>query len=441
MQSGSEDLKNMSAHGATCADKGAPLRLVLYETSANGHRGAYLVAISSEAARRGWSVTVVTPARDRVNQYFDALRDLLGAQNLIFTPYSMDFPKRVSALSMVRYHLDEWRACRQSLATVPWPFDTVYAPNIDYMDKAMQLRGAPSYPVPMGGMTMRARFHLKSLGVETHGSLLPSLAALSFYHLLNARGVSCITTADPSLARYCERQRAARYRKVSYVPELGMRPPSIDPRTAKSAFGFGHDDKIILIFGFIDARKACTQLLESLERVDPGLRIRVLIVGRPDQATLSALTGSRFDSLRDAGVLVTRLEFADNEMQDLAFAAADAVWTAYHEHSTMSGVFAQALSCSLPVIGPDYGLLSWLISQYKVGICVNIANPADTAGRIEAMFRDIENFKTFRANAKSISERHLPQSFGSAVCDAISATRTSRSAPHSTQQTAADSRV
>ena len=301
------------------------LRLALYETSVEGHRGVYLTAIVSEALHRGWAVTVVSPAKDQTHPYFSKLGELLGHANLLFTPGWIDFPERVSPATMLRHHFDQWRTARQSLATGGLRWDFVYAPNIDYMDKAIQMLGVPSHPVPMGGMVMRARFHLRELGVETHRSLVPSLAPWAFSRLLRVRDLVIVTTADPTLAQYCENKRTARYRKVAYIPEIGMTPPTRDSVLAKEELGFARDDKVILIFGAIDKRKAFLELGAALECIEPAERVRLLIVGQPDRVALQTLGSGRLAELRRKGTLVTRLGFADDATQETAFAAADFV--------------------------------------------------------------------------------------------------------------------
>ncbi len=395
------------------------LRVALYETTMHGHRGAYLVAIATEAVRRGWSVTVVTPARDRTHTSLDRIRELVGRSNLVFTPFWVDFPRRPSARAMLRYHFEQWRAARRSLA---WPhrqWDFVYALNIDYMDKAIQLLGAPSYPTPMGGMTMRMRFHLRRLGLEPEGSSLPSLASVAFSRLLRARGMACVTTADPSLLQYCRGKRGARYRKLAYVPELGMIAPRLDSAMAKSSFGFAPGDRVILVFGVIDRRKAFEELTAAIAHAAPEERLRVLIVGQPDEAADRTLAGGRFDELRRAGVVATRLGFASDQVQELAFAAADIVWVAYRNHDTMSGVFSQAMSCALPVIGPARGVLCWLVRHHDVGITVDIDDPQTAQSRIREMLGNEERLQRYRSNAGRVAREHRPERFAGAICDVI----------------------
>jgi glycosyltransferase involved in cell wall biosynthesis len=395
------------------------MKIAIYEPTIHGHRAAYLSEITAAAARRGWDVTVITPFPDHDHPYFSMLHDLIGRQNVLFTPYFVEWPKRLSPLSIARFQFQQWHAARRSLLSVGREWDFVYFPNLDYMDDAIAILGTPSRPVPMGGMVMRIRYHLKQLGVETSRSLGTQIEMLSFSRLLKARGVALVTTADPSFAKYCAQQSAAGYRKVHYVPELGMRAPPLDAASAKRAFGFRPDDKVVLIYGAIDARKAFAELIAAVSGPMLSDRIRVLIVGRPDEPSATVLNGAGYEALRRQGVLVNMLEFADRNLQEKCFAAADAVWVAYRNHSTMSGVFSQAMSCSLPVIGPNYGLLSWLISEYSVGICVDIDKPTQTGLQILKMLCNEEIMQGFRNKASRMSREHLPENFGNTICDAI----------------------
>ncbi|MEO6080235.1 MAG: glycosyltransferase [Steroidobacteraceae bacterium] len=397
------------------------MNLTIFETTIHGHRGAYLVEITTAAVRRGWNVTVLTPSheRERNSPYFDQIKDLVGASNLVFSPYWVDMPESVSALSMLRYQFTQWHSVRNSLKLANRPCDFVYAPNIDYMDKAIQVLGAPSRPVPMGGMVMRVRFHLGMIGLPTHRRMPESLGALSLSNLLGKASLKVVTTADPSLADYCKGKAAPRYRKMVYVPEIGMTPPSCGTNEAKAAFGFSPADKVILIYGSIDERKAFGSLIDAVAGCALAERLRILVVGKPDEASRTALDGARYQQQREQGILVTRLAHADARLQELAFAAADVVWVAYRNHSTMSGVFSQAMSCSLPVIGPDYGLLSWLVTKNKVGICVNIDDPEDIRVRVVGLLRDAGALDGYRRSAARLSLAHLPERFGAAVCDAI----------------------
>jgi glycosyltransferase involved in cell wall biosynthesis len=403
------------------------MKLAIYEPTIHGHRAAYLTEITAAAARRSWDVTVITPFPGRDHPCFSKLYDLIGRQNVLFTPYFVEWPERLSPFNIARFHFQQWHAARRSLLSVGRRWNFVYFPNLDYMDDAIAILGSPSRPVPMGGMVMRIRYHLKRLGVESSGSLGAQLEMFSFSRLLKARSVALVTTADPSFAKYCAQQSAAGYRKVHYVPELGMPAPTLDAASAKRWFGFRPDDKVVLIYGAIDARKAFAELIAAVAGLALTDGIRVLIVGQSDQASAAVFNSPEYDGLRRQGVLASVLEFADRNLQEKCFAAADAVWVAYRNHSTMSGVFSQAMSCSLPVIGPNYGLLSWLISEYGVGICVDIDQPTQTGSQILKMLRNEEIIQGFRYKASRMSREHLPENFGNTICDAITSGLTAAS--------------
>jgi glycosyltransferase involved in cell wall biosynthesis len=113
------------------------------------------------------------------------------------------------------------------------------------------------------------------------------------------------------------------------------------------------------------------------------------------------------------------LHFADADLENTVFAAADAVWIAYKGHSTMSGVFYQAACCGLPVIAPDYGILNLLTAQHGAGISVDPDNPEETGRQLQELLCDGDNREGLSQNLANIAELHFPENFGRSVCDAI----------------------
>jgi|GEM_PF-6469245 len=397
------------------------MKIAIYETSLDGHRGPYLLSTTSEAVARGWKVTLIVPEREREHPLCPQLIAIVGVNNLVFSSVAIKaLPSRTSPLQMLTYHLWQWRAARLSLMAQRRDWDFVYFPTLDVMDKAILILGPPSRPIPAGGMAMRVKFHLTDLRAQAKTNR-PSFGSYLFSRLLGVPKLSVVTTADPYLIDVCKMHREPRYRKLRYVPELGMLPPLIDRATAKTGFGFEPNDRVILVFGCIDGRKAFAELVDAVLTQPKHTRLRVLIVGPPTVGAAAILSGSKYDDLRRAGILVTRLEFSDVTKQTPAFAAADVVWVAYRNHSTMSAVFYQAISCSKPVIAPNYGLISWLATNYDVGIQVNIDDPEGTGSAITKLFQDSARFDVFVSNARALSNSYLPQNFGAGVCDAIAA--------------------
>jgi glycosyltransferase involved in cell wall biosynthesis len=392
--------------------------LLLYDITLSGHHGTYLSAIAAEAMQRRWRVSVVLPKRVEQHQHFEALRKIVGHPNTFLSDHWVETPARFTRLSLFRHHLAQRRAAIDSLRPFKGKCDFVYAPNIDYMDKAIQFLGAPSYPTPFGGACMRVRFHMKAVGVRGAAfSAAGMLEALTFRRLLTAKGVACVTTADPSLVRFCEAQRSKKFRKVRFFPEMGMDRPSISGNEARTQLGFGAEDRIVLVYGMITERKGIRELFNSLDTLGPNSPIKVVIAGPQDDDTrnfLAANINSRYAQrvrLIDGHV--------DRDLEGTLFAAANAVWVAYKGHSTMSSVFYQAACCGLPVIASNYGILSWLVEEQGVGISVNPQDPAKTGELIYKLLCGGSEYAGICKNSEELARLHSPANFARAVCDAI----------------------
>jgi glycosyltransferase involved in cell wall biosynthesis len=327
---------------------------------------------------------------------------------------------RPSAYGLLRYQLDQRTAAGRTLKPLAQQFDFVYAANLDHMDKAIAVLGSPSLPAPFGGMVMRPRFHMASMGLTDCQTAPRSLlAAASFGRLLGAKGVACVTTADPTLAEFCEHQKSASYRKVRYIPEIGMAPSAIAANVAKASFGFYSSDHVILIYGSITRRKAIAECLRAMNRDGKHSRFKVLVVGQPDAQMAHEIASPEIQEAVGSGQLVVRPWFASAETENAAFAAADAVWVAYKNHSTMSGVFYQAVCSERPIIAPNYGVLKWLTEKCNVGICVDPENHERTGDQITSLLQDRIGYSSLQRNERRIAAEHHPESFGKNVCDEI----------------------
>jgi glycosyltransferase involved in cell wall biosynthesis len=394
------------------------MKIVLYDIGLTGHKGSYLSAISKEAVRKGWHVSIVLPKRVEAHFQMEVLRKNVGSENIFLTDHWVETPPKFSRLSLFRHHIAQREVAVQSLRPFIGRCDFIYTTNIDYMNNAVQLFGAPSYPTPFGGTVMRARFHMKAIGVSGAKSTAAGLIeGFNFRRLLSAKGVSCVTTADPGLADFCHSQRERTFKKVKYVPEIGMLRPSIGRDEARARFGFRPNDRVILVYGLISKRKGIDELLQAVRRLERDSPIKVLVAGQPDEEMRLVLQ-SKFDDLKSERLRLL-LGFVDYDLENTVFAAADAVWVAYKNHSTMSGVFYQAVCCGLPVIAPNYGILHWLAGKHGTGITVDPDAAEETGRQLTKLLCDGEEYAEISQKARDLASFHSPESFGRAVCDAI----------------------
>lgn len=397
------------------------MNLAICDFSLDGHRASYIRAIAIGAAKKRWKTTVVLPQEAQAHPAIGAIRSSIGLGCMVFSDHPMRQLEGTSPLSLMRHHIGNHFAAVKALEPVLPDCDFVYFPTLDVMDKAMLVFGTPSGRVPMGGMCMRARFHMTATGVEGRIADRSSVInEFAFRRLLKTTGVRCITTSDPTLEIYARRQGGSDFDKVMFVPELGMVRPSVAPVEARRLWGFGPDDKIILIYGAISRRKGVRDLLNALSGLN-GTTIRVLIVGAADDEMKEYLSTPFVLSLIASGLVRLCVAYSDDNTEAAAFAAADAVWVAYRDHSTMSGVFLQAICAHVPVITANYGIMAWLASRDGVGISVDPNDTKNVSSQISEMFAESARLCAYREKAAQIAERHSPSSFGNSICDAIQA--------------------
>jgi glycosyltransferase involved in cell wall biosynthesis len=390
------------------------VNLVLYEISLGGHYGVYARAIAIAARQRSWNLTLVIPQREQDHPMQRELSAIIGSQNIAITPHHVSPFRGRSRTALLAHQFRQYWAALRSLELLDRPCDFVYTSNLGFMDKAIMLMGSPAR-VPMGGMCMRVGFHMRGAEVRSSGpATLPG--ELQLRRLASARGIACVTTADPALFAYCQNRRGV-LRRLKYVPEIGMEAPTISRSEARRSLGIEGAERVILVYGALTEKKAIPELLAALAALPTRDRITVLAVGQTDPWMDRYFATIEVRRYVQEGRLKVHAGFAGRKVEAAAFAAADAVWVAYNDRGSMSGVFFQAVCADVPVIAPSEGILAWLTRMYGVGISVDNRNHQQTARRILTLWS--ESTQAYRTNARTIADQHRPGNVGTAVCDAI----------------------
>jgi glycosyltransferase involved in cell wall biosynthesis len=157
-------------------------------------------------------------------------------------------------------------------------------------------------------------------------------------------------------------------------------PPSAEERAAERR-RHGDPDLLLLTFGAIRPYKGVDLALEALARVDPSLRVRLVVAGRS--------WGCADDLLRQAERLglSERVEFRDRflagEEAALLFSAADASLLPYRS-ATQSGVVQLSFAYGTPVIATRVGGLPSAVDHGVDGLLCE-PNPGSLADAVEAM--------------------------------------------------------
>jgi glycosyltransferase involved in cell wall biosynthesis len=159
--------------------------------------------------------------------------------------------------------------------------------------------------------------------------------------------------------------------------------PSEHERTAERARQ-GNPDLLLLAFGSIRPYKGVDLALDALARVDPSLRVRLVVAGR------SWGGGDELRAQAEGLGLNGRVEFRDrfisNEEAALLFGAADASLLPYRSAS-QSGVVQLSFAYGRPVIATCVGGLPAAVEDGVDGILCE-PDTAALAVAIERMARD-----------------------------------------------------
>ena len=396
------------------------MHLRLVEPHGEGHHIAlYARHIASEAARRGWRVSLATTHACLAHPSIGLLRTAVPSVEILPVLAEVPFPHGSSSpRNLLRYQFAQARAFRAATATRDRP-DMLYLINLDYCDKAMAVAGSPFGTIPFAGMLMSARFHHPRMGVATPPQSLSRVYEWLFGRLLAIPRFASLLTVDETLAEYAASRAASRYRKVRYVPELSASAPRADRDAARSRLAVPPERDVILLYGALSLRKGVRQLVEAAAE-GPGLgTLTVLLVGMPDAEAREYLSGPTAARLRAEGRLVEHLRFVSEDEAADAFAAADLAWLGYDRFYSMSGVLLQAARAGLPSISTREGLIGWMTMRHGLGKVVDVGNPPSVRDGLLALLRDAEARRAITERSLALGAAHDAGVGAARICDAI----------------------
>jgi len=159
---------------------------------------------------------------------------------------------------------------------------------------------------------------------------------------------------------------------ISVIPHgnyIGKYPPNKAGESVYRELDIDSDRNVLMFFGQIKPYKQVPYLIDIFKSADvPDTTL--LIVGNPDSNQLEREIMSRSQNREDIN---TKLEFIPNEEVSKYFNVVDATVLPYRNILT-SGTAILSMSHSCPVVVPELGCLSELITDGDEGICYNPNN-------------------------------------------------------------------
>jgi hypothetical protein len=343
----------------------SPATWLIIEPTITGHHLDYLQHIVAGAQQRGIRVVVgvgTDPAGEQIERRLRADHPRDGIE-FVRTPLpaAAAGPARLAQgmLRWRRFYADTWRAarCRRRV-------DLVFVPYLDDAIFAVALLGSPFGDCPFAGITMRQRFHFPHVGVVSAPQRGARLRRRLFRRLLGLGTLRCLFVIDETLPEYvarCHREVAS---KVVFVPDPSDPPRRMDRGAARTVLGLPPSALVVLLYGYIEARKGVASMLEWAADAVPSADLHVVLAGIIDENAKAFIDGGAGARLREAGRLhvIDRYVAADEE--PLLFSAVDWVWLAYQDFELMSGVLVKAAQYGRDVLFRNVGLIGRFARRY-----------------------------------------------------------------------------
>lgn len=183
--------------------------------------------------------------------------------------------------------------------------------------------------------------------------------------------------------------KALSCRKFFYLPD----PIVTGESRAEDHVGTTNKNPILLLFGTITPRKNIERSIEAFYTANvPGSTLMIYGSGNPAYVDDLRSLCERLSNSDDISVIIEN-KFVSDEERDIAYQSATAVSLVYRHFYGSSGVLGHAARHLKPVIGPNRGLMAYLISKYSLGVTTE-PQVSSMAEKYEAVLNSPETKST-----------------------------------------------
>jgi glycosyltransferase involved in cell wall biosynthesis len=215
-------------------------------------------------------------------------------------------------------------------------------------------------------------------------------------------------------------QKFAGGNKVALVPDpLDVTPATeVQVRALQDRLGIEPGRKTFLYFGELTSRKGVTELFDALHILpaDIACKVCLLIAGHSTAARQTDIE-SRSAQLR-AHLPIQIVEcFGYIPHADVAayFQIADVVLAPYPQHDGMSGISLIAAAFEKPVLSSTYGVMGEMTRRNRLGLTVDVTNPAEFAQAITRFVHEDPTLFCDRTQMRRILAEHRAESFAQLI--------------------------
>jgi len=168
-----------------------------------------------------------------------------------------------------------------------------------------------------------------------------------------------------------------------------------------------------LFIGEISERKGINVLLEVLEKIiHKPINCNFTIAGNaPTNKKNIASRINKIVNLNKKLIHYNKLDRISNNNFEQLISNADAILCLHQVTDGSSGIIGKAILHSKIVIGPNKGLMSKIISENKLGITTDVANPNKVLDSINYYIQNKHKFKISSTLRKKYLKKHSPNEF------------------------------
>jgi glycosyltransferase involved in cell wall biosynthesis len=258
-------------------------------------------------------------------------------------------------------------------------------------------------PVTLSGIVLRTRYHLPAMGIRTELKLHSRLERFAYDGILKFQRTITLFTIDPYFAAFRKNDR------LTYLRDPADYQPSNSQET-RGRLGVSPKHLLVLVFGFIDERKAIKQLLQALlaERLE---QVCLLIAGAQSQGTKELMSSESAKRLQNLGKLHQIPRFVEDDESDRLFAAADLIWSCYSNADGSSSVLIKAgRACRAAVVAPT-GIASKLVTDHNAGWLADPSSASSIADVLRDARDNIEKRSRFAHRLNELFCEHTRENF------------------------------
>lgn len=187
------------------------------------------------------------------------------------------------------------------------------------------------------------------------------------------------------------------HRSLAYwLPDgTQVEPADVSLSDLRSELEIAPDQKVLLLFGALSARKGVFVTLEALENLDNILsnQVTLVLAGKMEPSERESIVQRIIQVQKHRQIIHIDGFVTDGRMTAL-FEMSDVVLAPYPFHIGSSGVLIRAAHASKPLIGSDYGMVGRNITQYELGLALDCTSTQELKAGLERIVASGWKFKS-----------------------------------------------